>query len=75
MAMAKKATDRSNRPRSYAMGEFKDTPDGGKSGNVSKLRTWDGVDWVATYTLEQQADGAFAHKQMYACTKEPGQAV
>ena len=60
------------RPRSYAMGEFKDTPDG-TSLNV-RIQDLDGVDWVATYTLEQQADGTWRISGCFL-TKEPGQAV
>jgi hypothetical protein len=60
------------RPRSYAMGEFKDTPDG-TSLNV-RIQDLDGVDWVATYTMEQQADGTWRISGCFL-TKEPGQAV
>jgi hypothetical protein len=73
MAMVKDAYKPVYRPRSIAMGEFRDTPDGGMSLSV-RLQDLDGADWVALYTLEQQADGTWRISACYL-TKEPGQAV
>lgn len=72
MAMVKDGYKPVYRPRSFAIGEFKDTPDG--TSLAVRIQDLDGVDWVAVYTLEQQADGAWRISGCYL-TKEPGQAV
>lgn len=72
MAMVKEGYTPVYRPRSYTMGEFKDTPDG--TSLAVQIQDQEGVDWVAIYTLEQQPDGTWRISGCYLA-KAPGQAV
>ncbi len=72
MAMVKEGYKPVYRPRSYTMGEFKDTPDG--TSQSVQIQDLEGMDWVAIYTLEQQPDGAWRISGCFLA-KAPGQAV
>jgi hypothetical protein len=72
MAMVKEGYKPVYRPRSYAMGEFKDTPDG--TSLSVQIQDLEGMDWVAIYTLEQQPDGTWRISGCFLA-KAPGQAV
>ncbi len=72
MAMVKEGYKPVYRPRSYTMGEFKDTPDG--TSLSVQIQDLEGMDWVAIYTLEQQPDGTWRISGCFLA-KAPGQAV
>jgi hypothetical protein len=72
MAMVKEGYKPVYRPRSYTMGEFKDTPDG--TSLSVQIQDLEGMDWVAIYTLEQQPDGTGRIRGCFLA-KAPGQAV
>ncbi len=72
MAMVKEGYKPVYRPRSYAMGEFKDTPDG--TSLSVQIQDLEGMEWVAIYTLEQQPDGTWRISGCFLA-KAPGQAV
>ena len=72
MAMVKEGYKPVYRPRSYAMGEFKDTPEG--TSLSVQIQDLEGMDWVAIYTLEQQPDGTWRISGCFLA-KAPGQAV
>ena len=59
-------------PVKQAMAHVTDTPDG--TSLAVRIQDLEGVDWVAVYTLEQQADGTWRISGCFL-TKEPGQAV
>jgi hypothetical protein len=72
MAMVKEGYKPVYRPRSYTMGEFKDTPDG--TSLSVQIQDLEGMDWVAIYTLEQQPNGTWRISGCYLA-KAPEQAV
>ena len=72
MAMVKQGYQPVYRPRSYTLGEFKDTPEG--TSLSVQIQDWEGIDWVAIYTLEQQPDGTWRISGCYLA-KVPGQQV
>lgn len=61
------------RPRSVAFGATEATAEGGLRQSV-EIRDGDGMDWVALYTLEKDADGAW---KITGCVllKAPGRVV
>lgn len=61
------------RPRSVAFGATEATAEGGLRQSV-EIRDEDGMDWVALYTLEKDADGAW---KITGCVllKAPGRVV
>ena len=72
MAMVKQGYQPVYRPRSYTLGEFKDTPEG--TSLSVQIQDLEGKDWVAIYTLEQQPDGTWRISGCYLA-KAPGQQV
>ncbi len=72
MAMVRQGYQPVYRPRSYTMGEFKDTPEG--TSLSVQIQDLEGTDWVAIYTLEQQPNGTWRISGCYL-VKTPGQAV
>ena len=72
MAMVKEGYQPVYRPRSYTMGEFKETPEG--TSLLIQIQDLEGTDWVALYTLEQQPDGTWRISGCYLA-KAPSQKV
>ena len=72
MAMVKQGYQPVYRPRSYTLGEFKDTPEG--TSLSVQIQDLEGLDWIEIYTLEQQPDGTWRISGCHL-VKAPGQAV
>lgn len=73
MSMVREGYGPVYRPRTFAFGEIEAAPEGGLRQSV-EIQDGNGMDWVALYSFEKDADGAW---KITGCVllKAPGRAV